>query len=73
MLRGGRRPVDVYRHIYNGTYGTPMPGFKSKFSESPDTIWRLAHFIISISEGREFKLVEADPEDMSTSETSSGD
>jgi mono/diheme cytochrome c family protein len=73
MLRGGRRPVDVYRRIYNGTYGTPMPGFKSNFSESPDTIWHLAHFIISISEGREFKLVEADPEDMSTSETSSGD
>ena len=73
MLHGGRRPVDVYRRIYNGIYGTPMPGFKSNFAASPDTIWHLTHFIVSISEGREFKLIEVVPEDATNPETSSGD
>lgn len=73
MLHGGRRPIDIYRRIYNGIFGTPMPGFKSNFAESPDTIWHLAHFIISISEGREFKPVEVATEDNSSSDSSSGD
>lgn len=69
MLHGGRRPIDVYRRIYNGIYGTPMPGFKSNFADSPDTIWHLAHFIISISEGREFVPVEVAAEDSTMADT----
>lgn len=73
MLHGGRRPIDVYRRIYNGIYGTPMPGFKNNFADSPDTIWHLAHFIISITEGREFVPVEVAAAETPNAETSSGD
>lgn len=59
MLHGGRRPVDIYRRIYSGINGTPMPGFalpdvalgETELQRS-ETIWRLAHFITSIVEGR---------------------
>ncbi len=54
MLHGGRRPVDVYRRIYSGINGTPMPAFAEKFTEQPDTIWHLVHFILSLTEGRRF-------------------
>jgi mono/diheme cytochrome c family protein len=54
MLHGGRRPIDLYRRIYSGINGTPMPSFMEKFKDDPDAIWHLVHFIISISEGRAF-------------------
>lgn len=54
MLHGGRRPIDIYRRIYSGINGTPMPGFFEKFKDDPDAIWHLVHFIISITEGRKF-------------------
>jgi mono/diheme cytochrome c family protein len=54
-LHGGRRPVDIYRRIYSGINGTPMPGFASAFESQGklDTIWHLTHFVTSIVEGRE--------------------
>jgi mono/diheme cytochrome c family protein len=54
-LHGGRRPIDIYRRIYSGINGTPMPGFASAFESQgkPDTAWHLTHFITSIVEGRE--------------------
>lgn len=54
MLHGGRRSIDIYRRIYSGVNGTPMPSFMEKFKDDPDAIWRLVHFIISITEGRKF-------------------
>lgn len=54
MLHGGRRPIDIYRRIYSGVNGTRMPAFKDKFKDDPDAVWRLVHFIISITEGRRF-------------------
>ncbi|ADB18176.1 hypothetical protein Psta_3515 [Pirellula staleyi DSM 6068] len=59
MLHGGRRPADIYRRIYSGINGTPMPGFalpdasigETELDRS-ETIWRLSHFITSIVEGR---------------------
>jgi mono/diheme cytochrome c family protein len=51
MLHGGRRPVDIYRRIYSGINGTPMPGFADALAEEPDTIWHLVHYITSIVEG----------------------
>jgi mono/diheme cytochrome c family protein len=54
-LHGGRRPIDIYRRIYSGINGTPMPGFASAFEAQGklDTAWHLTHFITSIVEGRE--------------------
>lgn len=60
MLHGGRRPIDIYRRIYSGINGTPMPAFKDPDEtkgETPeqrsDRIWRMVHFVTAIVEGRE--------------------
>jgi mono/diheme cytochrome c family protein len=61
MLHGGRRPIDIYRRIYSGINGTPMPSFMEKFKDEPDAIWHLVHFIISVTEGRKFTDASATP------------
>jgi mono/diheme cytochrome c family protein len=54
VLHGGRRPVDIYRRIYSGINGTPMPAYGATLEGQgrPETVWHLAHFITSIVEGR---------------------
>jgi mono/diheme cytochrome c family protein len=58
-LHGGRRPIDIYRRIYSGINGTPMPAFAQPDTAKGETeiqrsekIWQLTHFITSIVEGR---------------------
>ena len=58
MLHGGRRPVDVYRRIYSGINGTPMPAFGDALADEPDTIWHLVHYILSLVEGRDVPGLE---------------
>ncbi len=53
MLHGGRRPVDIYRRIYTGINGTPMPAFGQLWAEEPDKIWHLVHYVLHIIEGGE--------------------
>jgi mono/diheme cytochrome c family protein len=60
MLHGGRRPVDIYRRIYSGINGTPMPSSKdpnTAIGETPeqrsDRIWNLVHFITAVIEENE--------------------
>jgi mono/diheme cytochrome c family protein len=60
MLHGGRRPVDIYRRIYSGINGTPMPSSKdpnTAINETPeqrsDRIWHLVHFVTSVIENNE--------------------
>lgn len=55
MLHGGRRPIDIYRRIYSGINGTPMPSSKdpnSTIGETPeqrsDRIWHLVHFVTKV-------------------------
>ncbi len=63
MLHGGRRPIDIYRRIYSGINGTPMPGFAAAFQEEPDTIWHLVHYVLSVVDGREVPgLAEVQPD-----------
>jgi mono/diheme cytochrome c family protein len=57
MLHGGRRPIDIYRRIYSGINGTPMPSSKdpnSTIGETPtersDRIWHLVHFVTKVIE-----------------------
>lgn len=45
MFHGGGRPIDIYRRIYAGIAGSPMPAFSGEFASNPDDIWRLVHFI----------------------------
>ncbi|MCA9196728.1 MAG: c-type cytochrome [Planctomycetales bacterium] len=56
LLHGGRRPIDIYRRIYTGINGTPMPAFGDAFAESPDTIWNLVHYVLHIIEGGDPKV-----------------
>ncbi len=52
MLHGGQRPVDIYRRIYSGINGTPMPGFSSALQSQPDTIWHLVAYVKHVSSRR---------------------
>lgn len=52
MFHGGGRPIDIYRRIYSGINGTPMPAFNKTFAETPDDIWHLVHFIKATGERR---------------------
>jgi mono/diheme cytochrome c family protein len=67
MLHGGRRPVDIYRRIYSGINGTPMPSSKdpnTAIGETPEQrserIWHLVHFVTSVIENNE--VAQADHE-----------
>lgn len=51
MLHGGRRPIDIYRRIYTGINGTPMPAFEDMFAEDPESIWLLVHYVRHVIEG----------------------
>jgi mono/diheme cytochrome c family protein len=61
MFRGGGRPIDIYRRIYSGISGTPMPGFALVFAKSPDDIWYLVHFIRDMGERRRRNLPPLKP------------
>jgi mono/diheme cytochrome c family protein len=57
MLHGGRRPIDIYRRIYSGINGTPMPSSKdpnTAIDETPEErserIWHLVHFVTAVIE-----------------------
>lgn len=56
MFRGGGRPIDIYRRIYSGINGTPMPAFNEVFAQDPDNIWYLVHFIRDTGERRRRNL-----------------
>lgn len=58
VFRFGRRPIDLYRRVYAGINGTPMPehigmqltepdGSTRPLSE--DDVWNLVHFVRSLS------------------------
>lgn len=55
VFRGGRRPIDIYRRIYAGINGTPMPGL-GEITESDDApitkddLWALVHYVRSLGE-----------------------
>lgn len=49
MLRGGSRPIDVYRRIYGGINGTPMPAFNITLKDEPETLWNLVAYVLHVS------------------------
>ena len=69
MLHGGRRPIDIYRRVYTGINGTPMPAFEQALAQEPETMWNLVHYVLSIVEHREVPGIDqitADPLDTGT-------
>ena len=59
IYRFGRRPIDIYRRIYSGINGTPMPEhigmqIEDQDGESrplnEDDVWALVHFVQSMSQ-----------------------
>lgn len=52
MLHGGNRPLDIYRRIYSGINGTPMPSFAILLKDEPETIWDLVAYVTSVSNRR---------------------
>ncbi len=47
QYRGGRRPLDVYRRIYAGIKGTPMPAFGGTVLKDEE-IWDVVNYVMSI-------------------------
>jgi mono/diheme cytochrome c family protein len=59
MFRGGSHPEDIYRRIYAGINGTPMPSFQQKLADQPETFWHLVHYVQTVSnENRRQVLAE---------------
>jgi mono/diheme cytochrome c family protein len=59
VFHGGSRPIDVYRRIYAGINGTPMPGLgETKGADGErlyrdEDLWALVHFVRALSERAE--------------------
>ena len=47
QYRGGRRPVDIFRRMYAGIKGTPMPAFGGTALKDPE-IWDLVNYVMSL-------------------------
>ena len=52
MLHGGNRPLDIYRRIFNGINGTPMPSFANSLKSEPETVWDLVAYVLSLTDKR---------------------
>ena len=53
LYRGGRRPLDLYRRLYTGINGAPMPGVGpsgpgGKGSVPDEEIWHIVNYIRSL-------------------------
>jgi mono/diheme cytochrome c family protein len=63
MLHGGAEPKDIYRRIFSGINGTPMPAFGDALAAEPDTIWNLVHYVEFVNnQRREGRYPEVDPQ-----------
>ncbi len=70
MLHGGRRPIDIYRRLYTGVTGTPMPSFAQHelFTEDPDNFWHVVHFVIATTHGRPVAVLQESTDGDETAE-----
>jgi cytochrome c oxidase cbb3-type subunit 2 len=51
-FKNGHRPEDIYRTMYTGLNGTPMPSYASFVKGKEDDLWHIANYILSLSERR---------------------
>lgn len=47
-LKGGSRPLDLYRRILGGINGTPMPSFRATLWTEPESIWDLTAYVLHL-------------------------
>jgi mono/diheme cytochrome c family protein len=47
QYRGGRRPIDLYRRMFAGIKGTPMPAFGGTVLKDEE-IWDLVNYVMSL-------------------------
>lgn len=47
QYRGGRRPVDLYRRLFAGIKGTPMPAFGGTVLKDEE-IWDIVNYVLSV-------------------------
>jgi mono/diheme cytochrome c family protein len=47
IYRGGRRPIDLYRRVYSGIKGTPMPAFGGTVLKDEE-IWDLVNYVMNL-------------------------
>lgn len=47
QYRGGRRPIDIFRRVYAGIKGTPMPGF-GRTALKDEEIWDIVNYVMSL-------------------------
>jgi mono/diheme cytochrome c family protein len=68
MLPGGNRPIDIYRRIYSGINGTPMPSLSLQFKETPEVFWHLVNYVewLSCKRRRELEAEERHYEALNT-------
>lgn len=57
MLHGGQDPEDIYRRIYAGINGTPMPSFAQALASEPDTIWDLVAYVLYVADRRRLQTI----------------
>jgi mono/diheme cytochrome c family protein len=72
MFHGGNRPEDIYRRIFSGINGTPMPSFETKLSSQPDTFWHLVHYVQYISSARRREVMAGNAKRMGAPASESG-
>lgn len=61
MFHGGSTPEDLYRRIYAGVTGSPMPAFNLKLADQPETFWHLVHYVQHISGARRRSVMASFP------------
>ena len=73
IYRGGRRPIDIYRRVFSGIYGSPMPGQGAEGGiagdEVPDdqaggsiprqAIWDIVNYVLTLEDQQLSRSVEA--------------
>lgn len=72
MFHGGNRPEDIYRRIFSGINGTPMPSFETKLSSQPETFWHLVHYVQYISSARRREVMAGHAQRLGTAASDSG-
>ncbi|QDT66148.1 c-type cytochrome [Calycomorphotria hydatis] len=60
VFAGGKEPVDLYRRIYAGIKGTPMPAFGASLTE--EEIWDLVNYLLWLPDAPGEEEPEGSPE-----------
>lgn len=70
LYHGGRRPLDLYRRVFSGIKGSPMPAFGGALQDKPEDVWHLVHFVQAMPY---MKLEEAAEQPAEAEHGASGD